>query len=100
MPGMFLKAKLAQRFGARVATALVLAAPVVGLTLAAAALQNGAAARDLVGGQAGVQTGNQDETITSPPAPGEQGPLVADGAAPDLALIYTGGVVGYVEPCG
>jgi len=34
------------------------------------------------------------------PAPGEEGPLVPDGPAPDLALIYTGGVVGYVEPCG
>jgi len=29
-----------------------------------------------------------------------EGPLVAPGEAADLALIYTGGVVGYVEPCG
>ena len=30
----------------------------------------------------------------------ESGPLVPPGAPPDIALIYTGGVVGYVEPCG
>ena len=31
-----------------------------------------------------------------------QGPsaLVAPGDVPDLALVFTGGVVGYVEPCG
>lgn len=39
--------------------------------------------------------------VTAPPAdPADMGPLVATGAPPDLALIYTGGVVGYVEPCG
>lgn len=32
--------------------------------------------------------------------PTDFGPLVPEGDAPDLALIYTGGVVGYVEPCG
>ena len=37
---------------------------------------------------------------TPAPAPGEEGPLVAEGPQADLALIYTGGVVGYVEPCG
>ena len=36
----------------------------------------------------------------TPPAPGDEGPLVAEGPQADLALIYTGGVVGYVEPCG
>lgn len=30
----------------------------------------------------------------------DEGPLVAPGEAPDLVLLYTGGVVGYVEPCG
>ena len=30
----------------------------------------------------------------------DEGPLVAPGEPPDFALIYTGGVVGYVEPCG
>jgi hypothetical protein len=30
----------------------------------------------------------------------EEGPLVPTGEPPDIALIYTGGVVGYVEPCG
>ena len=28
------------------------------------------------------------------------GVLVAPGPAPDLALLYTGDVVGYIEPCG
>jgi hypothetical protein len=27
-------------------------------------------------------------------------PLVPEGPAPDLAILYTGNVVGYVEPCG
>ena len=39
----------------------------------------------------------------APPSPDqaqEAGPLVAEGPAPDLTLLYTGGVVGYVEPCG
>ena len=31
---------------------------------------------------------------------GEEGPLVPEGAPADIAIIYTGGVVGYVEPCG
>lgn len=39
------------------------------------------------------------ESAPAPPVPGGE-PLVATGAAPDLALIYTGGVAGYVEPCG
>ncbi|MFQ5702271.1 MAG: hypothetical protein ACE5HU_10550 [Acidobacteriota bacterium] len=35
------------------------------------------------------------------PAPGQSGDdLVAAGDAPDLALLFTGGVAGYVEPCG
>ena len=36
----------------------------------------------------------------SAPVPGDEGPLVAEGQPADLAIIYTGGVVGYVEPCG
>ena len=88
MPGMYRTARLAKRLSAGAATALVLAMPVFAPALAGAALQNGAAARDNGG------------TIASPPAPGEEGALVAEGAAPDLALIYTGSVVGYVEPCG
>ena len=28
------------------------------------------------------------------------GALVAAGAAPELDLLYTGDVVGYIEPCG
>jgi hypothetical protein len=39
------------------------------------------------------------EKIAPAGAP-DEGPLVAPGEAPDLALFSTGGVVGYVEPCG
>jgi len=58
---------------------------------------------------AAVATARQDaptpshapSTLTAAPADGaDMGPLVATGPPPDLALIYTGGVVGYVEPCG
>jgi hypothetical protein len=37
---------------------------------------------------------------TAPAGATDEGPLVAPGEAPDLALFTTGGVVGYVEPCG
>ena len=40
------------------------------------------------------------ESATQAPLPGDEGPLVAEGEPADLAIIYTGGVVGYVEPCG
>ena len=30
----------------------------------------------------------------------ETGPLVVPGAAPDLAIMYTGNVAGLVSPCG
>ena len=33
-------------------------------------------------------------------APEPTGALVAEGPAPDLAILATGGVAGYVEPCG
>ena len=44
----------------------------------------------------------------TPPPPASQptvvlpqgGPLIAPGASPDLALLYTGDVIGYLEPCG
>lgn len=51
----------------------------------------------------------------APPAPGgasaqpaasgrlldpPNGVLIAPGDAPDLSLLYTGDVVGYIEPCG
>jgi len=29
-----------------------------------------------------------------------EAPLVPPGDTPDLTLLYTGGVVGYIEPCG
>ncbi len=36
----------------------------------------------------------------APPAAARPGPLVPEGPAPDLAILYTGNAVGYVEPCG
>ena len=52
-----------------------------------------------------VARARQDAPPPAPPDapaadPNDQGPLVFPGPAPDLALIYTGGVAGYVEPCG
>jgi hypothetical protein len=34
------------------------------------------------------------------PATGAQKGLVAGGDPPDLLLMYTGDVIGYVDPCG
>jgi hypothetical protein len=38
----------------------------------------------------------QEGVSTAPPP----GALVAPGDAPDLTLLYTGDVIGYVDPCG
>ena len=38
----------------------------------------------------------QEGASTSPPP----GALVAPGNAPDVTLLYTGDVIGYVDPCG
>ncbi len=40
------------------------------------------------------------QEIPSDEGPEPDGPLVAPGPRPDLVLLYTGGVIGYVEPCG
>lgn len=40
------------------------------------------------------------QEIAQVPAEPDEGPLVAPGEAPDLVLLCTGAVVGYVEPCG
>lgn len=34
------------------------------------------------------------------PAPPASKGLIAGGRAPDLLLMYTGDVIGYVDPCG
>ena len=46
-------------------------------------------------------------TISDPNIPGSlvavtpgEGPLVAPGPAPDIIFIYTGRVIGNIEPCG
>jgi hypothetical protein len=40
--------------------------------------------------------------FTHPPAPAQtkQKGLIAGGEAPDLILMYTGDVIGYIDPCG
>jgi hypothetical protein len=37
-----------------------------------------------------------------PPAPAQtkKSGLVAGGEAPDLIMLYTGDVIGYIDPCG
>jgi hypothetical protein len=42
----------------------------------------------------------QNAPPAAPVDPLDSGPLVASGPAPDLVLLYTGSVIGYVEPCG
>ena len=37
---------------------------------------------------------------TGGPAPTERRPLIEPGATPDLFLLYTGSVIGYLDPCG
>jgi hypothetical protein len=32
--------------------------------------------------------------------PGAPKPLIAGGRQPDMLLMYTGDVIGYVDPCG
>jgi hypothetical protein len=44
----------------------------------------------------------RQSSLETPPPVGDldEGPLVVPGDPPDLILIYTGAVVGYVDPCG
>ena len=34
------------------------------------------------------------------PAPADSGGIIRNGPAPDVALLYTGDVIGYLDPCG
>ena len=57
----------------------------------------------LVGTLAMAQSGTGSSAAPQPsvrsfaPPPGA---LIAPGETPDLALLYTGNVIGYLEPCG
>jgi len=43
----------------------------------------------------------QDQSVPAAPAPGSaMPPPLPSGPAPDLDLVFTAEVVGYVEPCG
>ena len=39
-------------------------------------------------------------TKTAPPTRKSAGPLIMAGDAPHLSVMYTGDVIGYLEPCG
>lgn len=49
-----------------------------------------------------LQINRRPVATDTPPAEAlqDQGPLILEGAQPDLTIVYTGEVVGYVEPCG
>jgi hypothetical protein len=38
-------------------------------------------------------------SVATAPAQGPGG-IVQDGARPDFSLLYTGDVIGYIDPCG
>jgi hypothetical protein len=51
----------------------------------------------------GVRAETPQAPAAGPPARSLEPPsdvLVAAGSAPDLILLYTGDVIGYLEPCG
>ncbi len=63
----------------------------VAALLAAGVVPSAAGAGEPAEGQA-ASTGRRLEPLG--------GALVAPGNAPDLVLLYTGDVLGYLEPCG
>ena len=66
-----------------------------GLRLAAAALTLAAMAAGS-GMAALAQTGEQGQESFRPP----RGAMIAPGPSADLTLLYTGDVIGYLDPCG
>ena len=61
----------------------------VALALAALAAGSGVA-------QAQAQAEGDGQESFRPP----RGAMIAPGPAPDLTLLYTGDVIGYLDPCG
>jgi hypothetical protein len=50
---------------------------------------------------ASLPTWSQTPSEDSPPADeGSRRALIDDGESPDLFLLYTGDVIGYIDPCG
>ena len=57
---------------------------------------------------AGAAESKAQATTSQPPATAPQprsfapppGALIAPGASPHLILLYTGNVIGYIDPCG
>ena len=61
----------------------------------------------MVSALAAAQTAQPVQPATPPAAPAvprtldiPDGALVAAGMAPEVTLLYTGDVIGYIEPCG
>lgn len=61
-----------------------------------AASATGTWAQEAVPRPAGSASANVLNRSLSPPG----GALIAPGTDPDVTLLYTGNVIGYVEPCG
>lgn len=70
--------------------------------------RTGRASRRLVGAAALAAAAGWVATEQAAPAPSQPprslaipgGALMAPGSPPDLTILYTGDVVGYLEPCG
>ncbi len=61
----------------------------------------------VVAGIVSAQPPEQSPGAAAPPVPTvprslsvPAGALVAPGAAPEIEILYTGDVIGYIEPCG
>jgi len=58
-------------------------------------VRSGAAWFAIVVASAGIAAAQEGASQLPPP-----GALVAPGPAPDVTFLYTGDVIGYVDPCG
>lgn len=54
----------------------------------------------VIGAVAGPAAAPQDTSVPAAPAPVSLPPPLPAGPAPDLDLVFTAEVAGYVEPCG
>jgi len=62
---------------------------------ASAALLSGAVAMDQPAAESAANAQPKAVSFTPP-----LGALIAPGRTPDLDLLYTGNVIGYLDPCG
>jgi hypothetical protein len=54
----------------------------------------------VVGTLAASVAAPQEQAVPAPPSPATLPPPLPPGPAPDLDLVFTAQVAGYVEPCG